>query len=127
VLRPLAFRYLAPLFRVSAIGSSNQLKQMAVRVVKIDAATAIQVVDFATSCAVKVRVEFNSSALNAGENSVELRFRHEECAVLMADVRVVSVVDCDPVSCADRDEMRPLRSCLQSQDARQMPTCPWSR
>jgi hypothetical protein len=84
---------------------------MAVRVVKIHATAPIQVVDFATSCAIKLRIIFDARALNQGESGIELRFSHEEGAVLMADVRIVKVVDRDPVAHAYRDEMPPLRSC----------------
>ncbi len=71
---------------------------MAVGVVKIHAAAAIQVVDFATSCAIKVRIVFDARALNPGESGIELRFSHEEGAVLVADVRVVSIASRDRAS-----------------------------
>jgi hypothetical protein len=87
---------------------------VAVRVVEVNPATTLQAVDFATSFAVIVRIEFDASTLNAGESSVELRVTHQEGAVLVAYIRGVSVVDCDPVARADRDETLPLRSCLYS-------------
>ena len=83
---------------------------MAVRVVEVTPPTTIQLVDFATSFAVIVRIEFDAGTLNAGESDVELRVTHQEGALLVADIRGFSVVDCYPLlqacatGCVPRNE-----------------------
>ena len=55
----------SPCLRAGPIRPGNQFEQMTVRVVEVEAATAVKVIDFATPTAVKVRIEFDARALDA--------------------------------------------------------------
>src|SRR5713101_222774 len=105
-----------PPFRCGPIRPRNDFQQMAVRIVEIKTAATIEVVDLPTPITVKIRVESNAGAFDAGERGIEFALADEEGVVLSAELGGVGVVERYPVAGADRDEMRPLRSCLQSED-----------
>src|SRR5271157_3405643 len=102
-----------------AVGAGDQLEQVAVRVVEIDAAPAIKVVDFARPLATKIRVMCDTGRSDAGEGGVELRLADQKGEVSRAEVRRVGKIEGDPVAGLDRDEVTPFRSRLQVQDVGQ--------
>src|SRR5260370_15845445 len=86
---------------------------MAVRVVEIQPAAAVKVVDLTASGTIEICIERDARAFDPGERRVELALADEEGVVLSAEIGGVGVVERYPVTRPDLDEMRPLRSCLQ--------------
>src|SRR5690348_1348679 len=89
---------------------------MAVRIVEIDAATLVEVVDLPGSFAAKIRVMRDTRGADAGKCGVELSFADQEGVVLGAEVSRVRKIEGDPVAGADWDEMAPLGSGFQVED-----------
>jgi hypothetical protein len=85
---------------------------MAVRVVEINAATAVEVVDLPRPLAAKIRVVRDTPGADAGECGVENRFADQE-GVVLGEVRRVGKIEGDTVSGADRDAVAPLGSRFQ--------------
>jgi hypothetical protein len=96
-----------------AVRTGDQFEEMAVRVVEIDAATPVEVVDLPGPFAAKIRVMRDARGADAGKCSVELGFADQKGVVLGAKVRCVGKIEGDPVAGAYRDEMASLGSGFQ--------------
>src|SRR6267143_6094103 len=102
--------------RDRAVGLGDQLEEVAVGVVEIDAAAAVEVIDLARPLAAEIRVMRDAGGADAGEGGVELRFADEESVVLRAKTLRVGKIEGDPVGRLDRHEMAPFGPRLQVQD-----------
>src|SRR5215472_7404482 len=78
---------------------------MAVRIVEIDAATPVKVIDLPGPFAAKIRVMRDTRGPDAGKCAVELSFADQEGVVLGAEVCRVGKIEGDPVAGANWDEM----------------------
>jgi hypothetical protein len=69
----------------STIGHCHDLEQVTVRIVEVDAATAIIVVDHARLGSAWIGPEVELVGLDPAEDLVEFRFRYQKCQVLLGD------------------------------------------
>src|SRR5271166_1211792 len=99
-----------------AVWARDQLEQVAVRVVEIDAAAAIEMIDLAGPLAPEIRVVCDTGGANPGESGVELGFADQEGVVLGAEALRVGKIEGDSVPRLDRHEVAPFGSRLQVQD-----------
>src|SRR5271166_745221 len=99
-----------------AVWAGDQLEQVPVRVVEIDAAAAIEVVDLTGPLAPEIRIVLDAGGADTGKGGVELGFADEEGVVLGAEALCVGKIEGDPVACLDRHEVAPFGSRLQIQD-----------
>src|ERR1700736_6728200 len=89
---------------------------MAVGVVEIDAAAAVEVVDLARSLAAEIRVMGDAGGADAGEGGVELCFVDQKGEVPRVEVRRVGKIEGDAVARLDRYKVAPFGPGLQVQD-----------
>src|SRR5260221_5158201 len=108
---------LGPAFGNWPVRLRDELEQVAVRVVEIDAPSTIKVIDLAAPIAIEVRVEGDIRVAHARERGIELGVTDEKGAVVRAKVIGVDIIERDAVTAAHRDEARPLRSRRQSENA----------
>src|SRR6516165_12650354 len=99
-----------------AVWAGDQLKQVAVRVVEIDAAATIEMIDLAGTLAAEIRVVLHPGGADAGEGGIEFRVADQESIVLRAEALGVGKIESDPVARLDRNEVAPCWSRLQVQD-----------
>src|SRR6516162_958391 len=99
-----------------AVGAGDQLEQVAVRVVEIDAAAAIEMIDLTRPLAAEIRVVRDTNGTNASEGGVEFGIADQEGIVLRAEALGVGKIEGDPVARLDRNEVAPFWSRLQVQD-----------
>src|SRR5271166_1164937 len=102
-----------------AVWAGDQLEQMPVRVVEIDAAAAIEVVDLAGPLASEIRVMLDAGGADTGECGVEFGVANQKGVVLRAKALGVGKIEGDSVARLDRDEVAPFRSRLEVQDVGQ--------
>ena len=86
---------------------------MPVRVVEIDAAAAVALIDLARPLATGRRVVPDAAGADARERRVELRLADEERIVLRPEILAIGEIERDAVRGADRREMAPFRTSLQ--------------
>src|SRR6266481_5391501 len=99
---------------------------MTVRVVEIDAAAAVEVVDFTRPLATEICVMRDASGADAGECRVELGVADQESEVPRVEVRGVGKIEGYPVVGLDRHKVAPFGSCLQVQDVgEELGGCPF--
>src|SRR5271163_5332932 len=99
-----------------AVWAGDQLEQMPVRVVEIDAAAAIEVVDLAGPLASEIRVMLDAGGADTGECGVEFGVANQKGVVLRAKALGVGKIEGDSVARLDRDEVAPFRCRLEVQD-----------
>jgi hypothetical protein len=93
---------------------------MAVRVLEVDAAAAIVMVDLAFLAPLWIGPIRETLLLDPAENHVELRLAHEEREMTRRDVALpVHEVEIDPVGGRDDLERPPFASGRQTEDARE--------
>src|SRR5260221_8983724 len=108
---------LGPAFGNWPVWLRDELEQVAVRVVEIDAPPTVKVIDLAAPIAIEVRVEGDIRIAHARERGVDLGVADEKGAVVRAKVIGVDIIERDAVTGAHRDEARPLRFRRQSENA----------
>jgi len=91
-----------------AVWAGDQFKQVTVRVVEIDAAAAIEMIDLARPLATEICVMLNAGGADAGERRVKLLFAYQEGVVLRAESLGVRKIEGDPVTGLDRYEGAPI-------------------
>src|SRR3954452_22658939 len=89
---------------------------MAVRVVEIDPAAAVTVVDFARPLAARGGIVPDAARTDARQRRIELRFADEEGVMLRPEILAIGEIERHAVGGADRCEMAPFRTGLQVQD-----------
>src|SRR6516164_1375971 len=99
-----------------AVWAGDQFEQVAVRVVEIDAAAAIEMIDLAGPLTAKIRVVLDAARADTGESRVEFRVADQERIVLRTEALGVRKIEGDAVPGRDRHEMTPFRSRLQVQN-----------
>ncbi len=107
------------LLRHVPIGVGDQLHQVAVGVVEIDAAAAVVVVDFAGLRAARIGVVADALVADAGEGGVEFGVADQERVVHRPEIGAVGEIEGHAVLGADRHEMAPLRPGLEIEDVGQ--------
>src|SRR6516165_4960219 len=70
-----------------AVGAGDQLKQVAVRVIEIDAAATIEMIDLAGTLAAEIRVVLHPGGADARQRRIELRFANQDSEVSWVKVR----------------------------------------
>src|SRR5271166_3316388 len=99
-----------------AVWAGDQLEQVAIRVVEIDAAAAIEMINLAGPLTAEICIVRDTGGADAGEGGIEFRVADQEGIVLRAKALRVGKIERDSVPCLDRHEMAPFRSRLQVQD-----------
>jgi len=89
---------------------------VAVGVFEIKASAAIEVIDLTTPVAVEVGIKYRARVSDTRERRVEFLLTDEEGVVPTAELGGLREVERDAVTRADRDEMRPFRPRLQTED-----------
>src|SRR5215475_1951859 len=89
-------------FGCRAIGTGDDLEQMALGTPKIDAPAAIVPVDLAGTAAVELRMEGDATCLDAGEGSVELGLADQKGEMPGPDIRRIDEVQGDAIGGAHR-------------------------
>ena len=79
-------RPVQPPLRNGSVGSGDQLHQMPVRIVEIDASAAIEMVDLARLLATEIRVMLDAGGADTGECRVKLLFADQEGEVTWVEV-----------------------------------------
>jgi hypothetical protein len=95
------------------IGPGDQLEQVPVGIVEIDAAAAIEMVDFARMLAAEIGVMLDAVGANTGEGGIEFLLADQEGIVLRAEALGVRKIEGNAVFGLDRYEVSPFRPCLQ--------------
>src|SRR6516162_10527795 len=96
-----------------AVGVGDYLHHGTVRVVEIDAATAVQMIDLAGLGAPRIGVITDAPSANAGERRVELGVADKERVMSRTKLFTRIEIECHAVRCLDRDEMAPFRPRLE--------------
>jgi len=81
-----------PPFGDRAVGAGDDFQEMAVVVLEIEAAAAIEMVDLAASVAVEVGVERDAGVFDAGQRAVELVLAQEKGVVSAAELGSIGVI-----------------------------------
>src|SRR3974377_657721 len=89
---------------------------MPIRIVEIDAAATIEMVDLTGPLAAEIRVVLDTGGADAGKRGVEFSVADQESVVLRAEALGVGKIEGDAVWGFDRHEVGPLRSCFEVQD-----------
>src|SRR3954447_21161050 len=79
----------SPSLRDWAVGLGDQLHQVAVGIVEIDAAAAVEMVDLARPLAAEIRIVGDARGADAGEGRVEFHLADQEREVSRVEVRGV--------------------------------------
>src|SRR5262249_50709718 len=102
----------------AAIWAGNDFQQMAARVLEIDAASAVVMVDLPRLGPRRIGPMGEALFFHAGEDLVELRLAHQESVVLRPDLALlVHKIDVDPVCGRDDLERSPFFRCREAQHA----------
>ena len=88
----------SPLFGPIAVGLGNDFHQVPVRVVEIDAAAAVAMVDFAGTLTPRRRVVLDAAGADARQRRIELRLADEEREVLRPKSSRVSKSSVTPLA-----------------------------
>jgi hypothetical protein len=105
--------------RDRAIGLRDDLEQMAVGIMEVQAAAAIKMVNLAGAGEVKIRVEFDARLLNPLERHVKLHVADEERVMPRSNFAALREIQRHAVARAHGQERAPFRSDLKSEDARE--------
>src|SRR5260370_35236241 len=89
---------------------------MSVRVVEIDPAAAIAMVDLAGAVAAGCGVVLDPRGAGAGERRIEFRLADQEGVVLGSELLAIGKIEGDAIGGADRHEVAPFRSRFEVQD-----------
>src|SRR6266404_742244 len=89
---------------------------MTTRIVEINAAAAVQVIDLAGFGAPRIGVIPGAQSADAGERRVELGIADEESIMPRPELLARIEIEGHPVSCFDRNEMAPFRPRLEIED-----------
>src|SRR6266480_3131597 len=95
----------SPLFGPIAVGLGNDFHQVAVRVVEIDAASAVAMVDFAGTLTPRRRVVLDAAGADARQRRIELRLAYEEREVLRPEILARIKIERDAIGGPHRREM----------------------
>src|SRR5438132_12364626 len=99
-----------------AIRLGDDLHQVAVRVIEIDPAAAVAMVDLAGPLAAGRCVVLDPAVTDPRERRVELRLADQKGIVLRPEILPLGEIEGDPVAGPHRCEMAPFRSGFQVQD-----------
>src|SRR6266581_8990102 len=100
-----------------AVGLSDDLDGVPVRVVEADAATPPQVVDLTGPLVMRTGIVGDPGAAKASERGIELRLAGQEDTMMGAESLSVHVGQADTVAELDRDGLFPLRPGRHVKDA----------
>src|SRR5437764_8112155 len=89
---------------------------MSVRVIEIDPAAAVAVVDLAGALSTRSGVLPNTAGADPHECGVEFRLADEERVVLRPELLAIGEIERDAVRGSDRHEMAPFRPGFQVQN-----------
>src|SRR5579872_2347912 len=94
---------------------------MAIGIMKIDTAAAIEMIDLTLAGPIELREEFHARALDPGECRVEFGVAHQESVMLRTHGRPLGIIEGYPVAERQRREGRPWRADLKAENIRQEP------
>jgi hypothetical protein len=87
---------------------------MAVGIVKIDVASAVQVVDLAASCPIETSIEVDGSAVYARESIIEFRVADEEGALKGPASCGLGKIEREPIAPTNANEVTRVSFHFQS-------------
>src|SRR5690242_15142073 len=98
-----------PAHALWAVGLRYQFQHVAVRVLEIDAAAAVKMVDFTASLAVRVSIERAARIADARKGGVEFGITDEKCKMLWRRLGGIGKVKRDAVGDAHGYKPAPFR------------------
>jgi hypothetical protein len=99
-----------------AVGPGNYLHQMTVRVIEIDSAATMQMIDLAGLGAPRIGVIADALSADTGERRVELGVADKEGVMSRPELFTRIKIEGNTVRNPDRDEMAPFRPRFEIQD-----------